>query len=75
MLKRTKPMASNQGLYNLFLVAGLLWAVFAKDSSIALCFLLFVLIAGVFGGITLNRKPIIAQAVPAAIAIAVLYLS
>ena len=73
-LRRTKPMAANQGLYNLFLVVGLIWSVIAKDPALALCFLLFVVVAGVFGGMTISRKLFFVQALPAILAIATLYL-
>ena len=78
LFEPTKAMAANQGLYNGFLAAGLLWSLFISDAMwqkyIALCFLLFVLVAGVFGAATASRKILFVQAVPAAIAIASLLL-
>lgn len=78
LFEPTKAMAANQGLYNGFLAAGLLWSLFISDAmwqkNIALCFLLFVLVAGVYGAATASRKILFVQAVPAAIAIASLLL-
>ncbi|MBX2882328.1 MAG: DUF1304 domain-containing protein [Granulosicoccus sp.] len=69
----TKAMAANQGLYNGFLAAGLIWSLFISDSewqsNIALCFLLFVFIAGLYGAVTASKKILFVQALPAAIGI------
>ncbi|TAG80393.1 MAG: DUF1304 domain-containing protein [Burkholderiales bacterium] len=73
----SKTLAANQGLYNGFLAAGLLWSVYlgAAGRSIAIFFLGCVIIAGVFGAVTANKKILYVQALPAAIALAlVLYL-
>jgi len=73
LFEPTKPMAANQGLYNGFLAAGLLWSLFIGDDewqrNIALCFLIFVLIAGIYGAATASRKIMYVQALPAAIGI------
>lgn len=67
----TKTMAANQGLYNGFLAAGLLWAVLLGHAGrgVALFFLSCVLIAGVFGAATASRRILFVQAVPAAVAL------
>lgn len=71
----TKVMAQNQGLYNGFLVAGLIWALIASINStpdfvrLANFFLGCVLVAGIYGGLTANKKIIFIQAVPAFIAL------
>ena len=73
----TKTLAANQGLYNGFLVAGLLWGVIAASSAAAApagftieCFFLAcVIAAGVFGAVTVGRKILFVQAVPAALAL------
>ncbi len=74
LFEPTRAMAANQGLYNGFLAAGLLWSLFISDAhwqkNIALCFLLFVLVAGIYGAATASRKILLVQAVPAAVAIA-----
>ncbi len=76
--KESAALASNQGLYNLFLVAGLAWGLVADDPfsrSIRIFFLACVVVAGVFGGITVNKRIMILQATPAAIALALVLLS
>src|ERR1700759_3838253 len=64
----SKVLAANQGLYNGFLVAGLVWSLVA-GAPIALpvrvFFLICVVIAGVYGGLTASRKILFAQALPA----------
>ncbi len=79
LFEPTKAMAANQGLYNGFLAAGLIWSLFIGDSvwqrNVALCFLLFVLIAGVYGAATASRKILFVQSVPALIGIVCLFLT
>lgn len=76
LFPKTKALAANQGLYNGFLVAGLIWSFFIDDAqwqqNIALCFLLFVAIAGLYGAMTASRKILYVQFVPAAIGIALI---
>ena len=69
----TKVMAANQGLYNGFLAAGLIWAlVFIKDpiwkKNVALFFLACVIVAGIYGSMTAARGIFFVQALPAIIA-------
>ena len=73
----TRVMAANQGLYNGFLAAGLLWGVVlgADGRGVKAFFLGCVLVAGVFGGLTASRKIIFIQAVPAATGLALLALA
>lgn len=75
----TKGIAANQGLYNGFLAAGLVWALAAygvhAGRPVLTFFLLCIVAAGVFGGITLNRRIILLQAVPAVIAAVFLWLA
>src|SRR3954462_7460108 len=68
----TKSLAMNQGLYNGFLTAGLGWGLWAGGDGyvIKVFFLSCVIIAGVFGAATANRKILWVQAVPAALAMA-----
>lgn len=68
----SKTLAMNQGLYNGFLAAGLVWGLWLGDggTAVTLFFLACVLIAGIFGGLTVGRKILYVQALPAAIAIA-----
>lgn len=65
----TKVLAGNQGLYNGFLAAGLLWGVSlgGAGTSIRLFFLACVLVAGVYGAATASRKILFVQALPAAL--------
>lgn len=71
--EKTKIMAANQGLYNGFLAAGLIWNFFISDSvwqnNIALFFLGCVAVAGIFGAATVSKKIFFVQAMPAFIAI------
>lgn len=66
----TKVLAANQGLYNGFLAAGLLWGLYLGSAGqpVQLFFLLCVVAAGVFGGLTANRKILLVQGLPAVVA-------
>ena len=68
----SKGLAANQGLYNGFLVAGLVWglALGAAGIDVKVFFLSCVVVAGVFGGATVNRNILFVQAVPAIVALA-----
>jgi putative membrane protein len=68
---QTKVLAANQGLYNGFLAAGLLWGLWlgADGRAVRLFFLGCVLVAGVYGGHTASRKILWVQALPAALAL------
>jgi putative membrane protein len=68
----SKVLAANQGLYNGFLAAGLLWGLWLGDAGfgVELFFLGCVVVAGVFGAATVGRKILFVQAFPAAIAMA-----
>jgi putative membrane protein len=70
----TKVLAANQGLYNGFLAAGLVWSL-VGGAGVALpvrtFFLGCVVIAGIYGGLTATRKILFVQALPAAAALAI----
>jgi putative membrane protein len=71
---RSAPLAANQGLYNGFLAAGLFWAALASDPlgiQLKVFFLVCVVVAGVYGAATVNRRILFVQALPAAVALAV----
>jgi putative membrane protein len=68
-------LAANQGLYNGFLAAGLIWGLVSGAFSVKLFFLLCVLIAGVYGGFTAKRSILYIQALPALLGLLLLYLS
>ncbi|MDT0472320.1 DUF1304 domain-containing protein [Streptomyces griseoviridis] len=73
MARATAPLAANQGLYNGFLAAGLVWGLIAADPTgphAQVFFLSCVVIAGVYGGVTANRRILLAQALPGALALA-----
>ncbi len=79
MFAPTRKLAANQGLYNAFLVAGLVWAFLIDDpvwqKNVVIFFLSCVIVAGVYGGLTASRKIIFVQALPAVLALlATLYL-
>ncbi|OIQ22081.1 MAG: hypothetical protein BM557_01505 [Flavobacterium sp. MedPE-SWcel] len=74
----TKTMAANQGLYNGFLAAGLLWSLFITDATwsinIATFFLGCVLIAGMYGATTVQKTILYVQAVPAIIGLFLIHI-
>lgn len=74
----TKSMAANQGLYNGFLAAGLIWSLIVKTHPwnlyIAIFFLSCVLIAGIYGSMTASKKILYVQAIPAAVALIAVHL-
>lgn len=69
----TAPLAANQGLYNGFLAAGLIWGLLAKHESLSIkaFFLTCAVIAGIYGSITVKPSILVIQAIPAAIALLV----
>ena len=71
------PLAMNQGLYNGFLAAGLIWGLLSKDNDFAikLFFLTCVIVAGIFGGLTAKASIVVVQGAPALLALALLLLS
>ena len=73
----SKVLAANQGLYNGFLAAGLLWGLGlgAAGAGVKVFFLSCVLVAGLFGAVTASRKILFVQALPAAIALVLVLLS
>jgi|GEM_PF-264859 len=75
--KASKNLAANQGLYNGFLAAGLIWGLLLGNAGIAilLFFLSCIVIAGVYGGISVNKRILFIQTTPAAIALGLLLLA
>ncbi len=71
--EKTKVMAANQGLYNGFLAAGLIWSLLISDAmwskNVALFFAGSVLVAGIYGAITVSKRIFYVQSVPAIVAI------
>ena len=68
-------LAANQGLYNGFLAAGLLWALWGNRRELKIFFLGCVVVAGVFGGVTAKTSILFTQALPAAIALGAVVLA
>jgi len=68
-------LAANQGLYNGFLAAGLLWALGADRRELKVFFLGCVVVAGVFGGLTAKASILLTQALPAALALGAVMLA
>jgi putative membrane protein len=73
----TAALAANQGLYNGFLAAGLIWGLSLGPAGFAIkvFFLACVIVAGVFGAATASRKILFVQAIPGAIALALVLLA
>lgn len=76
---QTKALATNQGIYNAFLAAGLFWSLVIRDThwqrNIATCFLLFVFVAGIVGALTVSTQILMTQTLPATITLILLWLS
>jgi putative membrane protein len=77
LFEKTKTLAANQGLYNGFLAAGLIWSLIIENSEwhkyVALFFLSCVAIAGIYGAYSASKKIFIVQALPALIAIFLIF--
>ncbi|MFI9543933.1 DUF1304 domain-containing protein [Streptomyces sp. NPDC052016] len=76
--RATAPLAANQGLYNGFLAAGLVWGLIAADPTgfrAQVFFLSCVIVAGVYGAATANRRILVGQALPGALALAAVLLA
>ena len=71
----TAVLAANQGVYNALLSAGLLWALFANRLDLKVFFLSFVIVAGVYGGLTASPSILVIQALPAALTLALVWLT
>lgn len=68
-------LAMNQGLYNGFLAAGLFWGLLAKRRDVKTFFLVCVVVAGIFGGLTAKTSIVLTQGLPALIALCFVYFS
>lgn len=75
----TSVLAANQGLYNGFLAAGLIWGLLHPNLAFAFqikaFFLLCVIVAGLYGAATVSRKILFVQALPAALALLAIWLA
>lgn len=79
LFEPTKVLAANQGLYNGFLAAGLVWSLFIADAqwsvNIAIFFLSCVIVAAVYGAFTASKSILLKQGVPAILALLLVLLS
>jgi len=73
--RESAKLAANQGLYNGFLAAGLLWGLVSGQTDVKIFFLICVIVAGIFGGLTAKRSILYMQALPGLLALIVAYLS
>ena len=71
----TRVLAANQGLYNGFLAAGLVWGAVIQRADVQLFFLACVAVAGVYGALTVSRRILYVQTVPAVIAVVFVLLA
>ncbi|HEV2518114.1 MAG TPA: DUF1304 domain-containing protein [Devosia sp.] len=73
----SKTLAANQGLYNGFLAAGLIWGIWLGEAGdpIKIFFLLCVAVAGLFGAVTVSRKILFVQTIPAVVALVGVWLA
>lgn len=73
----TRVLAANQGLYNGFLAAGLIWGVWLGEAGdpVKIFFLCCVAVAGIYGAITASRKILFVQTLPAAVSLVSVWLS
>ena len=72
---QSKALAANQGLYNGFLVAGLVWGLVADRTDVQVFFLVCVVVAGLYGAATVNKRILVVQALPALLALGAVALS
>ncbi|PYQ65782.1 MAG: DUF1304 domain-containing protein [Acidobacteria bacterium] len=76
MARASRHLAANQGLYNGFLAAGLIWGLILgpQGFSVKVFFLICILIAGLFGAATASRRILFVQAIPAAVGLVLVWL-
>lgn len=73
----SKVLAANQGLYNGFLAAGLIWGIWLGEAGdgVKVFFLVCVAIAGIYGGLTASRRILLVQTAPAVLALLAIWLT
>lgn len=78
LFPQTTDLAANQGMYNLFLAIGLIWALFIKDNEwqvrVATCFLVFVALAGLTAAVTVSVRTGMPQMVPSLLGLLAIWL-
>jgi len=79
LFQQTTAIAANQGLYNAFLAAGLIWSLCIADllwqRRVATCFLLMVCVAGIFGAFTVSPRILLVQTLPALLGVVLLVVA
>ncbi|HZM20329.1 MAG TPA: DUF1304 domain-containing protein [Anaerolineales bacterium] len=73
--RASASLAANQGLYNGFLAAGLIWGLWTGQFAVKMFFLICVVVAGIYGGVTTRRTILYVQALPGLLALLLLYFS
>ena len=74
--EETKVLAANQGLYNGFLAAGLIWSLITKDLNVSVFFLSCVIIAGIYGAYSTKKiRLFYIQAIPSIFAVSIIFLN
>jgi putative membrane protein len=73
--EESRSLAANQGLYNGFLVAGLVWGLAANETDVKVFFLACVVVAGLYGAATVSRRILVVQALPAVVALGLVLAS
>ncbi len=71
----SKGLAANQGLYNGFLVAGLVFGLVTEKTDVTVFFLVCVIVAGSYGAATINKRILFVQALPAVLALAAVLIA
>lgn len=73
--KTSASLAANQGLYNGFLAAGLIWGLLNSNPPVQIFFLACVVVAGIYGGLTTSKTILYVQALPGLLALIAVYLA
>ena len=73
--EQSRALAANQGLYNGFLAAGLVWGLVSDATDVQVFFLVCVIVAGLYGAATVNKRILLVQALPAVLALAAVLIS
>lgn len=73
--KASASLAANQGLYNGFLAAGLIWGLLNSNPPVQIFFLACVVVAGIYGGLTTSKTILYVQALPGLLALIAVYLA
>jgi putative membrane protein len=73
--KASASLAANQGLYNGFLAAGLIWGLVTANTPVQIFFLICVVVAGIYGGLTTRRMILYIQALPGLLALITVYFT